>query len=117
MSRRAAAWLAWSLWGLALCLVPVSLLFGIYAFSTALPEEQESSLVSIVIQDVLLVLYGTLVALISSRHRQNLIGWIFCFVAVSLGVLSVAYGHADYALYARDDSLPGVELAAWVTNW
>jgi hypothetical protein len=38
-------------------------------------------------------------------------------VAVSLGILSVAYGYGDYALYARDNSLPGAELAAWVTNW
>jgi hypothetical protein len=38
-------------------------------------------------------------------------------MAVALGVLSVAYGYADYALYARDDSLPGGELAAWLANW
>jgi hypothetical protein len=73
--------------------------------------------VSIVVLDTLVVLYATLGALIASRHGRNLIGWIFCFVAVSLGILSSASGYADYALYARDDSLPGAVLAAWVTSW
>ena len=38
-------------------------------------------------------------------------------MAASLGLLCVAYGYADYALYATDDTLPGAELTAWLTNW
>ena len=117
MSRRTAVRLAWSLWGLALVLAAVGLLFGILAFRAPLPEGREPFLATIIVQDALIVLYGTLGALIASRHGRNLIGWIFCFVAVSLGVLSFTTGYADYALYARDDSLPGAVLAAWVTGW
>ncbi len=117
MSHRTAARLAWSLWGLALCLGAAGLLFGVLTFRVSLPEGREPFLVPILIQGALLVLYGTLGALISSRQWRNLIGWIFLVVAVSLGLLSVAYGYGDYALYARDNSLPGAELAAWVTNW
>ncbi len=117
MRSRVASRLAWSLWGLALGLVPVSLIFGILTFSAQLPTPREPFLVSIVVLDALLVLYGMLGALIASRHRRNLIGWIFCFVAVSLGLLSTAYGYADYALYARNTPLPGAVLAAWITNW
>jgi hypothetical protein len=65
----------------------------------------------------LVVLYGTLGSLIASRRPDNLIGWIFCAMAAALGLLSAAYGYADYALYATDDPLPGAELTAWLTNW
>ena len=116
MSGRASR-LAWTLWGLALVLAAVGLLFGILAFRAPLPEGRGPFLASIIVQDAVVVLYGVLGVLIVSRHGRNLIGWIFCFVAVSLGILSFASGYADYALYARDDSLPGADLAAWVVSW
>jgi hypothetical protein len=116
MSARASR-IAWTLWGLALVLAAAGLLFGILAFSAPLPEGREPFLVSIIVQDALVVLYGVLGGLIASRHGRNLIGWIFCFVAFSLGIISFASGYADYALYARDDPLPGAVLAAWVTGW
>ena len=74
-------------------------------------------LIPILVQGVLVVLYGTLGALIASRHPGNPIGWIVCAMAAALGLLSAAYGYADYALYATDDPLPGAELTAWLTNW
>ena len=117
MRARVASRLAWSLWGLALAFVPVGLLFGILALSAQLPKGREPFLVSILIQNLLVVLYGTLGALIASRRQQNPIGWIFCAMAVALGLLSVAYGYADYALYATGNTLPGAELAAWLGNW
>lgn len=109
--------IAWTLWGLALVLAAVGFLFGILAFRAPLPEGRGPLLASIAVQDAVVVLYGVLGVLIVSRHGRNLIGWIFCFVAVSLGILSFASGYADYALYARDDTLPGGALAAWVVSW
>jgi hypothetical protein len=116
MSGRASR-IAWTLWGLALVLAAVGLLFGVLAFSAPLPEGRGPLLASIAVQDAVVVLYGVLGGLIVARHGRNVIGWIFCFVAVSLGILSFASGYADYALYARDDTLPGAVLAAWVVNW
>jgi hypothetical protein len=112
-----ASRLAWSLWVLALGFAAAGLLLGVLSFSAELPEGREPFLSSIVVLDVLLVLYGVLGALIASRRRRNVIGWIFCFVAVSLGVISFTYGYADYALYTREDPLPGAVLAAWVPSW
>ncbi len=109
--------LAWSLWGLALGFAVAGLFFGVLSIPAELPRSREPMLAPILVLDALLILYGTLGALIASRRPRNSIGWIFCFVAVSLGVLSAAYGYADYALYVRDDPLPGAVLAAWVTNW
>ena len=117
MRSRLAARLAWTLWALALGFAAAGLLFGVLALPADLPRGREPFLVSIVVQDVLVVLYGVLGALISSRQRRNAIGWIFCFVAVSLGVISFTSGYADYALYAREDPLPGAVLAAWVPSW
>lgn len=117
MSPRVASRLAWSLWGLALAFAAAGLLFGVLSLSAELPEGREPFLASIVVLDVLLVLYGTLGALIASRRGRNVIGWIFCFVAASLGVISFTYGYADYALYVRENPLPGAVLAAWVPSW
>jgi hypothetical protein len=117
MSARSAAWSAWSVWGVALGFVVVGLLFGILAFSAALPDGRQPMLIPIIVQGGLVVLYGSLGALIASRRPGNLIGWIFCAMAAALGLLSAAYGYADYALYAKGDTLPGAELTAWLTNW
>ncbi len=117
MNPRTASRLAWSLWGLALGLVLISLIFGVLALPAQLPEGREPFLISIVVLDGLLVLYGTLGALIASRRQGNPIGWIFCAVAVSLGLVAAAYGYADYALYAGGTFLPGAVFAAWLTNW
>lgn len=117
MNPLVASRLAWSLWGLALCLVPVSLIFGVLDLTASLPKGREPFLISIVVLDVLLLPYGTLGALIASRRHGNPIGWIFCAVAVSLGLIATAYGYADYVLYAGGGSLPGAVLAAWLTNW
>ena len=117
VSTRIATWSAWSVWGAALGFVVVGLLFGILAFSAALPDGREPMLIPIIVQGGLVVLYGALGALIASRRPRNLIGWIFCAMAAALGLLSAAYGYADYALYATDHTLPGAELVAWLTNW
>jgi hypothetical protein len=104
-------------WGAALGFVLVGLLFGVLAFSAALPDGRDPMLVPIMVQGGLVVLYGTLGALIASRRPRNPIGWIFCAMAVALGLLCAAYGYADYALYATDGTLPGAKLTAWLTNW
>ena len=115
--RTSARTAAWSVWGAALGFVLVGLLFGVLAFSASLPDGRDPMLVPIMVQGGLVVLYGTLGALIASRHPRNPIGWIFCAMAVALGLLCAAYGYADYALYATDGILPGAKITAWLTNW
>ena len=115
--RTSPGTVAWSVWGAALGFVLVGWLFGVLAFSAVLPDGRDPMLVPIMVQGGLVVLYGTLGALIASRRPRNPIGWIFCAMAVALGLLCAAYGYADYALYATDGILPGAELTAWLTNW
>jgi hypothetical protein len=114
MSSRTVAWAVWSA---ALGFALVGLLCGILAFPAALPVGRGPMLIPIIVQGVLAVLYGTLGALISSRRPRNPIGWLFCAMAATLGLLCAAYGYADYSLYATGDTLPGAGLTAWLTNW
>ena len=49
MNPRAPSRLAWSLWGLALGFVLISLVFGVLALPAQLPEGREPYLISIVV--------------------------------------------------------------------
>ncbi len=66
---------------------------------------------------VLLLTFPTVGALVASRRPENPIGWIFCVVGLLFGVGAFADTYASYALSERQDSLPGVEYAAWVSSW
>jgi hypothetical protein len=117
MSRRTAAWLAWSIWALSVAFVPTGLAFGILALSASLPPGREPILPQIAVVNVLLLAYGTVGALIASRRPENKIGWIFCAVGLALAVASTASGYADYGLYGQGGALPAPELAAWFNAW
>ncbi len=117
MSRRAAALLAWSSWALSVALVPVGFTFGVLALSASLPAGREPILPLIAVEEVLLLAYGTIGALIASRQPENTIGWIFCAVGLALALASAASGYADYGLYGKGGALPDPELAAWLSVW
>ena len=117
MSLRVANLLAWASWALSVALVPVGFTFGVLALSASLPSGREPILPLIAVEEVLLLAYGTVGALIASRRPENAIGWIFCAVGLALAVASTASGYADYGLYADGVALPGPELAAWFSVW
>jgi hypothetical protein len=56
--------------------------------------------------------FAILGALIVSRHPTNVIGWLFCAIALIHGVDAAAAGYAAYALYGA--GLPGGAVAAWL---
>jgi hypothetical protein len=58
-------------------------------------------------------------ALIVSRDRRNLLGWILCADGVLLGVFNFTQQYAPLALGLTPDhrSLPGGHLAAWLGSW
>ena len=116
MTLLSARRLPWYLFGFAAALVPPSLVFGVQALDADLPEGREPFLASIVVADFFVVLYGTVGALVASRRPQNPIGWILCFVSVSLVLVSFAWGYADHTLYGGG-SLPAARFAAWLANW
>jgi hypothetical protein len=113
MSARTAAWLAWSLW--AFC-VPLATLSGLLGSLGAAAQNRSDSGLSVLFA-VLLLTYPTVGAVVASRLPENPIGWILCAGGLALGISYSAGSYADYALFASARPLPGVEYAAWVSNW
>jgi hypothetical protein len=75
MSRRAAAWLAWSVWALSLPFAPFS--GGVLGFLSA-SARNFPSLGTIVLLTLLALTFTTVGAVVASRRPENPIGWIFC---------------------------------------
>jgi hypothetical protein len=58
-------------------------------------------------------------ALIVVGDRRHLLAWLFLVEALSLGVFNFTQQYAPLALglTSRQQSLPGGELASWLTSW
>src|ERR671911_1156470 len=113
MSSRTAAWLAWSLWALALGLTALSLL--LLAVNRSEPNVHlydywaESTLGALT--------FSTVGAFVASRRPENSIGWIFCALGLYAGVDHFAGQYAAYAILARPDALSGATALGWIHNW
>ncbi len=115
MSRRAAAWLAWSMWTLSLPFAAFG--GGVLGFLSA-SARIFPSLGFIVLLPLLALTFTTVGALVASRRPENPIGWIFCAGGLVLSVAVSANNYAEYALHATSTaSLPGVQYAAWIASW
>src|SRR5215218_2873162 len=107
MSRRTAAWLAWSLCGLTLILVA-----GVVAFE-ALYRVSPSGL-SLLVFVVPSALVGAVVA---SRQPRNPVGWFFVVSATCWAVNEATGRYAVYGLVIEPGSLPLARLMAWPSTW
>ena len=104
MSARAAPWLAWCIWVIALVLNAPDLYF--------LQVNPGSDPLAINLIGVLVFMaYATVGALLASRRPRNAVGWLL----LSAGAFTIAGGLAlDYAVYGlvtRPGALPGAALA------
>src|SRR5829696_1465158 len=113
MSRRTAAWLAWSL--CAVC-VALAALAVVLALHTPPGPMKRDSIWGVVIA-VSLLTYPPVGAFVASRRPENLIGWILCGVGVRFVIEGFALVHAGYALSAQPGVLLGEEIAYWVAGW
>jgi hypothetical protein len=107
MSRRAAAWLAWSLWVLCVALVSFEFL--------ASPTPPTDTLTATL--RVLSLAFPTVGALVASRQPENPIGWIFCAAGLLTGVQPFASRYVDHVDPGHTVSLPGGELIDWISPW
>jgi hypothetical protein len=116
MSRRTAAWLAWSLWVVCAVLIALALsLDFLTAYDPLLYQETLGPGLA-VLAGVLSLAYPAVGALIASRLPTNPIGWIFCGVGLLYAVRRLAEAYADYALL-ENFALPWGEYVAWFTTW
>jgi hypothetical protein len=112
MSRRTAAWFAWSLWALSLALTALSLLI----LNLSHPDAHVYSFWA---ENVLFSIgYSTVGAVIVPRmSAENPIGWLFCAIGLLWAVLHFIGEYAIYTLLVAPGSLPAGELASWVYTW
>ncbi len=109
MSKRAAFWLAWSIWALFLVIDIVDLLFPV------------TNVLSVSFGDIFITLvllaFATVGSLIAARHPQNPIGWIFCISPLLLALGDVLLAYTTRAFITAPGSLPAGALAGVIGSW
>jgi hypothetical protein len=113
MSTRAAAWLAWSLCALSLVLTALSLwLLTLILLAPEVPINYYWLETTVIAAS-----YSTVGAVVAPRLRESPIGWLFCAIGLSFGVVHFSAEYAIYALLARPGLLPGGEASVWIWSW
>jgi hypothetical protein len=117
MSRRTAAWLAWSLCAVCVALIGLALLLDFLTddFTSFLPGERPAPVFA-VLAGVLSLAYPTVGALIATRLPANPIGWVFCGIGLLHTTQRFTMAYADYALL-ETLALPCGEYVAWFSTW
>lgn len=100
MSRRTAAWIAWSLWA-AFVAVQV-LTVWLIAQGHGDPDDLFA---------LVMVGFVTVGCLVASRRPDNTVGWLL--IAISLAFAAQAFGE----VYATGPSYPGHLAVAWTAGW
>jgi hypothetical protein len=113
MSRRAAALLAWSVWTLCVVLAAIAVLLALLTP----PGTTKSSSNWGVFFSVSLLVYPSVGAFLASRRPENLIGWLLCAIGFLFVMEGFALAYAGYSLSVEPDSLPGEQIALWVSGW
>jgi hypothetical protein len=113
ISGRTAALLAFCACAFSLALTAMSLLLlSLTVFHPDVPIDYyclENTAVA--------VGYSTVGAILASRLPKSPIGWLFCAIGLSFGVVHFSAEYAIYALLARPGLLPGGEASVWIRSW
>src|SRR5918998_3631234 len=96
MSRRAAAWLAWSLAGLTLAMFVAIIPLWFLARGAQVPSSWGADLsVGSLLGGALFLAFPLVGALIASRRPKNAVGWL----CLAIGLLWTLSGMVDYYGY------------------
>src|SRR5215212_6271277 len=116
MSRRFAAWLAWSMCAVCLSLMACSLLLIVLGRSTSLPRGWTPWIQHAVF---LLGVIGAPVlgGLISARRPENPYGWLWLGLGLSFALMVLAEPYAAYALVVDPGSLPAPRMVVVLGNY
>jgi signal transduction histidine kinase len=116
MSRRRAARLAWTLCGVCVLLVALTVLLDYVTDDVPMAPDARLGLAFTVPLGLLSLTYLLVGALIASRLPTNPIGWIFCGVGLVYSVQRFALAYADYAI-VENFTFPGGDYVAWFSSW
>ena len=119
MSRRAAAWFAWSLAALSVVFLVGGVALARTAGSTTLrlPNGSVGDAYSIVFGSATVLTFSVVGAIVASRHPRNAIGWMFCGVGLIQGLDTLARGYAEFWLASGWGSRNLAQTAAWFSSW
>jgi hypothetical protein len=118
MSRRIAAWLAWSLAGLSVAMFVANVVLYFLTRSVQPPPSWGTGGLSVVLIFLLPFLAFPLVgALIASRCPENPIGWICLAVGILWMLANLTSGYGMYGLLARPDSVPYPAAIGSLGEW
>src|SRR5215213_7796372 len=112
MSRRTAAWLAWSLWAVTVTLTALSFLLLVLNIS-----HPNTHIFDWWLGNALVVIDVTVGAIVASHRPENPVGWLLCLSGVVISTDSFVAQYATYALVAQPNSLPAGEAMAWIASW
>ena len=113
ISRRVAAWLAWSLCALSSALTALSVVLLALNFSQPNTPIYDFWLENTVFP----VTFSIIGAIIASRLPANPVGWLFCAAALVSATAHLCAEYATYALLAQPGSLPAGVALAWLAFW
>ncbi len=113
MSPRAAAWLAWLLWGFSALFAATAL--AIIAQS-AVREVSFTEFGAALNALAMAAAFSTVGAVVASRRSENPIGWIMCAIGLLFASSGLGDSYAVYALNGGSEQMPGAAFAAWAST-
>jgi hypothetical protein len=117
MSRRAAAWVAWSGWLLSMVALALSLLLTLFLPAAGGITDVVANSVFAVVFAAIVLSFSTVGALIATRQPQNPIGWIMIVAGFGLAATILTGNYVEISLAQPPGRLPATEWVAWVTQW
>jgi signal transduction histidine kinase len=118
LSRRTAAWLAWSVCAVCVAFIVLALLLDFFtddSLTRGILVGQRPGPAFAVLTGVLSLAFPAVGALIASRLPTNPVGWIFCGVGLLYTTQRFTQTYADYALL-ETFAFPGGEYVAWFSG-
>jgi hypothetical protein len=109
---RSSARLAWALCAAGVTLAALGLLYASWnydSFASLLHGTVRSAIVAISV--------AVVGAVIVTHRPRNPIGWIFCTVGLTQGLLAFSYEYGTYALRTAPGAVPAGRLVFWVATW
>ena len=112
MSARAATWIAVPICLLNIAMGVLGFVFGVLNGYTLIELANE-----VAPGAILAMSFSIVGALVASRRPENPIGWIFCIIGLSQGLVTFANEYATYVLITKPGTLWGGPVMAWLAAW
>jgi hypothetical protein len=109
---RSSARLAWALCAAGVTLAVLGLLYAAWNY-----DSLASLLHGTVRSAIVAISVAVVGALIATHRPRNPIGWIFCAVGLTQGLLAFSYEYGTYALRTAPGAVPAGRLVFWVATW